>query len=104
MRFLITSTPKFPIPPELVPVLLHAMHDWVKRHTASKKIEQIWGFVNGGGGGVLNVASHEELNAILTEMPFTPFADTRADALIPIEVGLNNFQQAMARMTQSATR
>ena len=104
MRFLITSTPRFPIPPELAATLLSAMNDWVKRYTASKKIEQIWGFVSGGGGGVLTVASHEELNAILSEMPFTPFADTRAEPLIPIEVGLNNFRQAMARMTQPVSR
>jgi hypothetical protein len=41
-----------------------------------------------------------ELNAILTEMPFTPFSDTKAEPLIPIEVGLNNFRQAMTRMSQ----
>ena len=104
MRFLITSTPRFPIPPELTTTVLGAMNDWVKRYTGSKKIEQLWGFVSGGGGGILNVASHEELSAILSEMPFTPFADTRAEPLIPIEVGLNNFRQAMARMTQPANR
>jgi muconolactone delta-isomerase len=102
MRFLVTSTPKFPIPPQLTPVLLNAMGEWVKRYTASKKIEQTWGFVSGGGGGILNVASHEELSAILMEMPFTPFAETRVDALIPVEVSLNNFKQAMARMSQPA--
>jgi muconolactone delta-isomerase len=100
MRFLITSIPKFPVPPELASVLLNAMSDWAKRYTSAKKIEQIWGFVNGGGGGILDVASHEELNAILTEMPFTPFSETKAEPLIPIEVGLNNFRQAMTRMSQ----
>ena len=102
MRFLVMSTPRFPIPPELTPVLLKAMEDWVKRHTASKKLEQTWGFVSGGGGGIVNVASHEELSAILTEMPFTPFAETHVNALIPIEVSMNNFKQAMARMSQPA--
>src|SRR5689334_4803709 len=102
MRFLITSTPKFPVPPQLAPVLLNAMEEWVKRHTASKKIEQTWGFVNGGGGGILNVASHEELSAILTDMPFMPFSEMQVNALVPLEVGLNNFKQAMARMSQSA--
>lgn len=77
MRFLVTSIPKFPIPPELTPVLMSAMGEWVKRYTASKKIEQTWGFVSGGGGGILNVASHEELSAILMEMPFTHLAHPR---------------------------
>ena len=51
MKFLIISTPKFPTPPDAVPMLLEAMRGWVQRHTASKKIEQIWGFAVGGGGG-----------------------------------------------------
>jgi muconolactone delta-isomerase len=101
MRFLITSLPKAaPIPPELAATLLNAMDQWMKRHTATKKIEQTWGFVTGGGGGILNVASHDELSAILTEMPFAPFSDIRAEPLIAMEVGLNNFRQAMARMSQ----
>jgi muconolactone delta-isomerase len=98
MRFLVTSTPRFPVPPEIAPMLLTAMEDWAKRHTASKKIEQTWAFVSGGGGGILNVASHEELSAIMTEMPFTPFSETVIQPLVPMEVGLNNFRQAMQRM------
>ena len=99
MRFLITSRPKFPVPPEAVGVLLAAMRQWVQRHTTSKKIEVIWGFAaGGGGGGVVNVASHEELNAILSEMPFTPFSDTTAEPILPIETGLKAFEDAMARM------
>jgi len=102
MRFLVTSTPKFQVPPQLLPTLITAMDEWIKRHTTNKKIEQTWGFVRGGGGGILNVASHEELNLILTEMPFTPFSEMHVEPLIPVEVGLNNFRQAVARMAQPA--
>jgi len=99
MRFLVTSTPKFPPPPDALPMLVSAMRDWAKRHQSSNKIEQIWGFVTGGGGGIMNVASHEELNAIIAEMPFGPFADTDVRPIIALEVGLNNFAEAMKRMT-----
>jgi len=98
MRFLITSTPKFPIPPQAVPMMLGAMRQWAKRHTESKKLEQTWGFVSGGGGGIVNVASHEELNDLLSEMPFTPFAETTVQPLIPLEAGLKSFEDAMTRM------
>jgi hypothetical protein len=37
-------------------------------------------------------------------MRFLITSTPRAEPLIPIEVGLNNFKQAMARMTQPANR
>ena len=102
MRFLVTSTPKFQIPPQLAPTMITAMEEWVKRHTADKKLEQTWGFARGGGGGILNVASHEELSEILTQIPFMPFSDMHVEPLVPIEVGLKNLRQAAARMSQPA--
>ncbi len=103
MRFLISSKPKFPVPPEAVAALLAAMGQWVQKHSSSKKMEQIWGFaVGGGGGGILNVASHEELNAIMAEMPFSLFSDTDVQPIIPIEVGLKSFDDAVKRMTGGA--
>jgi hypothetical protein len=40
------------------------------------------------------------LSEILTQMPFMPFSDMHIEPLVPIEVGLNNFKQAVARMSQ----
>lgn len=99
MKFLVSSKPKFPVPPEAAPMLLEAMRGWVKKYTASRQIEQIWGYaVGGGGGGILNVASSEELNAVMTELPFGPFSETAVYPILPIEVSLDSFEQAMKRM------
>ena len=100
MRFLITSKPRFPFPPDAGPALLAAMRAWVQQHTISKKIETIWGFAaGGGGGGILNVDSHEELNAVMAGMPFTAVSEIHAEAIVPIEVSLRNLEEAMRQMT-----
>ncbi len=99
MRFLVSSKTKQPPPPEMAMGLMDAMEGWVRKHTASGKIEQVWAFAGiQGGGGILKVNSLEEVDAIMTEFPFGPFSDVEVQGLVDLETSLNNNKQAMQAM------
>jgi muconolactone delta-isomerase len=80
--------------------LLEAMRAWAKQGLASKKLEQVWSFAGiPGGGGIVNVASLEELDALMTESPLSQFSDTQIYALTDLDKALNNALGALKRMT-----
>ena len=67
MRFLVVSKSKHPMPPEMAQGFADAMSAWANKYTASKKLEQVWAFAGlPAGGGIANVNSFEELDAIMT--------------------------------------
>jgi muconolactone delta-isomerase len=75
------------------------MRNWTKQDLANKKAEQMWGFACvPGGGGILNVASIEELDAIMSEFPFRQFSDTEICALTDLEQALVNSSKARQKM------
>ena len=95
MRFLVVSKSKHPMPPEIGVGLVEAMRPWVDRHPG--KFEQVWSFAGvPGGGGILNVESLEELDAIMTEFPFGPFSETEVLPLVDLDQSLDRVKQAMA--------
>ncbi len=99
MKFLVVTKSKTPFPPEMAMGLVDAMEGWVRKYTASGKIEQTWGFAGiQGGGGIVNVNSLEELDAIMTEFPFAPFSDTEIYGLADLQTGLQNMKQAIQAM------
>jgi muconolactone delta-isomerase len=103
MRFLIMTNSKIPLPPEMAPALFDAMLAWVDGNTKSGKMEQAWSLAGlPGGGGILNVDSSEELDAIMTSMPFGPFSDTKVYALGDVknalELGKRAIQQMMGQV------
>lgn len=100
MKFLVVTKSKQPFPPEMAMGLIDAMEGWSRKHTASGKIEQAWGFAGiQGGGGIINVNSLEELDAIMTEYPFAPFSDTKVYGLVDLQASLKNTKQAVQAMT-----
>ena len=63
MRFLVVTKPKHPVPPEAVVALFDGLLAWTGAWSGQGKMEQVWGFAGvGGGGGILNVDSIEELD------------------------------------------
>jgi hypothetical protein len=71
MRFLIVTKPKFPVPAEMAGALNDAMTIWFAENSASGAIAEGWGFAGlGGGGGIANVKSLEELDALMTSFPY----------------------------------
>ncbi len=99
MRFLVIAKSNQPLPPEMAMGLVDAMAGWARKHTASGKMEQVWGVAGvQAGGGILKVNSLEEVDAIMAEFPFGPFSDVEVSGLVDIETTLKNAKQAIQAM------
>ena len=103
MQFLVITRQTIPPPPEMLVPIIGAMEAWVAQTRASGKAKAMWAFAGTpGGGGVLEVESHEELDAIMSRFPFGPFSTIEIIALSDLETGLANarasFQEMMAGM------
>ena len=100
MRFLIVTKAMFPFPPEAAAGLVDATEAWRDRMTKEKKMEQAWSFAGiNGGGGILNVNSAEELDAVMTEFPLGPFSEIQVYVLADIKSSLANLKRAIQQMT-----
>ena len=101
MRFLISSNSKFPPPPEAIVGLFDAMIGWVAKYKS--KWDTIWASAGSpGGGGILNVSSLEELDAIMAEFPFGPFSDTQVVPLVDLTEALQRGKKAALAMMPGA--
>jgi muconolactone delta-isomerase len=103
MQFLVITRQKTPAPPETLMPLLSAMEAWVAQNRDSGKAKAQWAFAGTiGGGGLLDVESHEELDAIMSRFPFGPFSTVEIIPLSNIDESLANakafVQQMMAGM------
>ena len=96
MRFLVTLKQKYMVPPEVQVGLLDGSIAWIKRYTASKKMEQSWAFAGTpGGGGVLNVNSAEELNQIMAELPLGAVGEIEIQPIIDVEEAMTQAKKAI---------
>ena len=103
MRFLIITKTKHPLPPQLAVGLLDAMMAWTDTYTQSGKMEQVWSFAgHQAGGGILNVESLEELDAIMVRMPLAPFSEIKIYGLVDVKDALGRGKQITMEMMQSA--
>ena len=102
MRLLVVSKGgKHLPPPELVLVLVDAMGAWQSKY--ADKMEQIWAFAGTqGGGGILNVESLEELDAIMGEFPFGPFSEVEILPLTDLGASLQRTKERIAAMAGGA--
>ena len=95
MKFLVNTRTKSPIPPEMIPALIDAMTAWTNRLTESGKLEAVWGYAGlAGGGGIANVDSLEELDAVMVEFPFGPFSEIEILPLVDLDGSLQRMKQA----------
>jgi muconolactone delta-isomerase len=105
MRFLVITKQASAPPPEMLVPMIGAMEAWVAQHRASGKMTAVWAFAGtNGGGGVLEVESHEELHAIMSRFPFAPFSSIEIIALSDLDQSLANgrafVQEMMAGMAK----
>ena len=99
MRFLVVTKSKMPFPPEMAQGIIDAMEGWARKYTASGQLEQVWSFAGlQGGGGIGNVNSLEELDAIMTEFPIAPFSDIEIYGLVDFEASVGTWREAAKAM------
>lgn len=99
MKFLITTKQTSMPPPEMTFALMDAMDGWVAERRASGKLDSIWSFAGlSGGGGVVDVDSHEELDEIMSTFPWAPFSSIEIYALSDLDHSLKVFRAAVERM------
>ena len=91
MQFLVITRQSTPPPPEMLMPMIGAMDAWVGQLRASGKAKAMWAFAGtAGGGGVLEVESHEELDAIMTRFPFGPYSTIEILPLSSLDESLAN--------------
>ncbi|MCL5735168.1 MAG: muconolactone Delta-isomerase family protein [Actinobacteria bacterium] len=101
MRFLIIVKNKFPLPPDAAAAIFDAMIGWIDGNTKNGKMEQAWGFAGvQAGGGILSVESLQELDAIMTEMPFGPFSKVEVHGLTDAKEALTHGKEVVSMMTK----
>ena len=97
MRFLVITRPSHPLPPSAE--LMDAMEAWVDGHMQSGKMEQTWSFAGvGGGGGILDVDSNEELGEIMGGFPLAPFSDVEVFPLSDLHDALDRVRALLEQM------
>lgn len=101
MKFLVLSKDKHMIPPELVVPLIDAFTAFIDKYEATGQLEMAWS--NAGttaGGGIANVDSLEELDAIMAEYPFGPFSDVEVYPLADLKQSLQRTKEVAQMMAQ----
>ena len=99
MRFLVTVMPRHPVPPEIGLALVGAMKAFSEKY--KDKTEQDWAFAGlAGGGAILNVDSHEELDKIMGEFPFGPFSKVKIRPMADLATSMDN----LARQLEAAVQ
>ena len=99
MRFLVLTEGRNPVPPEMAMPMMDTMDAWLAEHRASGKLEDVWSYAGRpGGGGILNVDSHEELDAIMVGFPFSQTSSVSVHALADLDASLANSRKQFAAM------
>lgn len=98
MRLMVIYRPRTTPPPEAMAGMFEGVGAWIENHQA--KFDRVEFFVGGGGYGVGDFDSSEELMQIAAEHPFTPFSDVEIRPVVASEAALRMLQEALAAGTQ----
>jgi muconolactone delta-isomerase len=104
MQFLIISNPKFQPPPEMLGAIMDGFVAFLTKYKESGNIRESWSFAGRVGGiALIEVDSHEQLEAIMAENPIAPFAEIEIHALVDLVESVKMGRQvAQARMEAMA--
>ena len=102
MRVAVIYRPKNAPPPEHMPQMMQGMAEWVSRY--QDRMETIYFFAGGGGFGVLDIDDSTELQRILAEHPFTPFADVEIRPVVEPGTALKTLQEVFAARAQTGSQ
>ena len=83
MKFLVAVTPRqvAPMPPGAIAEVLSAQRDWLKQKLEDGTLDCAYGFIGGGGVGIANADSIEEMHALLVQSPGFPIGDNEVRPL-----------------------
>jgi muconolactone delta-isomerase len=99
MRFLVVTNQRQAAPPEMMLPLVQAMKEWLAEHRTSGKLVEVWNFAGiAGGGGIVEVDSHEELEVIMGAFPLGPFSDIEAYALSDVDAAMDLIEANVAKL------
>jgi len=101
MQFLVMTKQTTSPPPEMLLPLVGAMEAWVAAQRAAGKVRMIWSLAGAqGGGGVVEVESPEELDAVMAGFPFGPFSTIDVYALSDLDQSLVTYRNAVIQMLE----
>jgi muconolactone delta-isomerase len=99
MKFLVVTKSRQALPLEAAGMMIDGLRGWAKKYASNGKFEQMWGLAGlPGGGGIANVASIEELDAIMNEFPLAQYSETEIYALTDQDKSLENAANAFKRI------
>lgn len=100
MRFLVLTEGRNPVPPDMAMAMMDMMDAWLAEHRASGKLKDVWSYAGRpGGGGILEVDSHEELDSIMAGFPFSQTSSVSVHAIADLDVSLANTRKQFAAMS-----
>ena len=102
MKFLITTSPKGNLPPQMGESLFQAGKQWLAEKKNDGTIDVTHGFPEGGGVSIVNANSHGDLMNSIRDFPLFPFVDWDIRPLVDINESLDSavamFRKMAAQM------
>jgi muconolactone delta-isomerase len=78
---------------------MEALKAWADKNLASGKFEMVWSDAGtSGGGGIANVDSLDELDAIMAGFPLGPFSEVKIVPIVDLNDSIKRTQQAFQAM------
>ncbi len=103
MKFLVVTTSRESMPMEMVLPAMHGMQAWLAEQRASGRLTEAWSFAGmNGGGGIVEVDSHEELDEVMAGFPFAQTSDMQIYALADLDSSIERGIAAFSAMMEAA--
>jgi hypothetical protein len=96
VKALVIGRPKFQVPPDMAPMITQGALDWYDRY--KDRFVEFGTFLGGGGFGVVEIDDVDELNKMISEMPFVTFSEMTVELYVEGDKGLRQFQESLAAM------
>lgn len=100
MRVAITYRPKGSAPPEMLPMLMEALGQWVEGW--SGRVEVMEFFVVGGGLVVAELADAGEVHQLVVENPFTAYMDVEIMPVVEPRAAMATYGEMAAGLAAGA--
>ena len=96
MKAFVLARPKFQVPPEQALMVVQGGIEWYERY--KDRFSEFGTFLGGGGFGVVEVDSTDELNKMIVEMPFSRFMEITTELYMEGDTGFRQFEDAVQAM------